>query len=178
MTMERPPSINHAVLAMRIGALISALYLVITLAMLGSLKDDIRDELDRQNETYTQSDIDTTFGIIITSVVVFGVIGVILWLWMAAKNRQGPQLGPHHGNRPRRAEHPAVAAQLCRRQLAGQPDHRRPALHGRQPGGRGGGAVLHVSQGRERVLRRDVSSLTAVAARVGHEFRPAPQWHP
>ncbi len=89
MTMERPPSINHAVLAMRIGALISALYLIITLAMLGSLKDDIRDELDRQNETYTQSDIDTTFGIIITSVVVFGVIGVILWLWMAAKNRKG-----------------------------------------------------------------------------------------
>ena len=89
MTMERPPSINHAVLAMRIGALISALYLVITLAMLGSLKDDIRDELDRQNETYTQSDIDTAFGIIITSVVVFGVIGVILWLWMAAKNRKG-----------------------------------------------------------------------------------------
>ena len=38
---------------MRIGALVSALYLVITLAMLGSLKDDIRDELDRQNETYT-----------------------------------------------------------------------------------------------------------------------------
>jgi hypothetical protein len=88
-TMERPPSINTAVLLMRIGAALSALYLIITLAMLGSLKDDIRDELDRSGDSYTQSDIDTAYTIVITSVVIFGVIGVVLWLWMAAKNRKG-----------------------------------------------------------------------------------------
>jgi hypothetical protein len=89
MTMERPESVNRAVLAMRIGAAVSAIYVVITLIMIGSLKDDIRDEFQRQNETFTQSDVDTAYAVVITTVVVTGVIGVLLWLWMAAKNKKG-----------------------------------------------------------------------------------------
>lgn len=89
MNVERPPSIKTAVLLMRIGAAVSALYLLITLAMLGSLKDDLRDQLRSDNQTFTQSDIDTAFSVVIVFVVVFGLIGVVLWLWMAAKNNQG-----------------------------------------------------------------------------------------
>ena len=89
MTVERPQSVTNAVLLMRIGAALGALYVLITLAMLGSLKDDIRDELNRQGETYTQSDIDAAYTVVIVSVVVLGVLGVILWLWMAAMNKKG-----------------------------------------------------------------------------------------
>ncbi len=53
------------------------------------MKDDIRSELDKRGETYTPSDIDAAFGVVIGVVVVFGLIGVILWLWMAAKNNKG-----------------------------------------------------------------------------------------
>ncbi len=89
MTVEQPASIRTAVLLMRIGAALGALYLVITLAMLGSLKDDIRDELNRRGESYTQSDIDAAYTGVLVVVVVFGLIGVVLWLWMAAKNAKG-----------------------------------------------------------------------------------------
>ena len=89
MTVERPQSVTNAVLLMRLGAAVGALYVLITLAMLGSLKGDIKDELNRQGDTYTQSDIDTAYTVVIVSVVVLGVIGVILWLWMAAMNNKG-----------------------------------------------------------------------------------------
>ena len=40
MTMERPQSVRNAVLLMRVGAAVGALYVLITLAMLGSLKGE------------------------------------------------------------------------------------------------------------------------------------------
>jgi FtsH-binding integral membrane protein len=88
-SMERPPSIVNAVRLMWVGAGLAALYLVISLIMLGSLKDDIRDELRRQGEEITQSKVDTAFNVAVISFIVFGLLGIALWAWMALMNSQG-----------------------------------------------------------------------------------------
>ena len=86
---ERPASLKNAVRLMWAGAGLSVLYLVVSLAMLHSLKDDIRDELRSRGESFTQSDIDTAYQVAIVSLVVFGVIGIALWVWMALMNGRG-----------------------------------------------------------------------------------------
>ena len=58
-------------------------------------------------------DIDTAFGIIIIVRRGLRRDRRDLVAVDGGKEQQGPQLGPDHGDRPRRAEHPAVAAQLC-----------------------------------------------------------------
>ncbi len=86
---EQPLSIRRAVLLMRTGAALSAVYLVATLIFLGSVKDDIRAQLQKSDANYTQSQLDTAFTVYFVSVVIFGLIGIALWLWMAAANGRG-----------------------------------------------------------------------------------------
>lgn len=86
---EQPPSIRTAVMLMRAGAGLSAIYLVATLIFVGALKDDIRSQLQTSDTTYTQSELDTAFTAYFISVVVFGLIGIGLWLWMARANGKG-----------------------------------------------------------------------------------------
>lgn len=86
---EQPQSIRTAVLLMRIGAGLSLLSLVLTLATFGSLKDDIRAELQAQGSTFTEAEVDTAFNVAIGFGVIFGLIGVALWLWMAWANGKG-----------------------------------------------------------------------------------------
>lgn len=86
---EQPPSIRTAVLLMRIGAGLSLLGLVITIATLGSLKDDIRAQFRAQGSTFTDAEVDTAYNLAIGLGVVFGLIGVALWLWMAWANGKG-----------------------------------------------------------------------------------------
>lgn len=86
---EQPPSIRTAVMLMRAGAVLSAVYLVATLIFIGSLKDDIRAQLQKSDANYTQSRLDSAFTAYFVSVVVFGLIGIALWLWMASANGKG-----------------------------------------------------------------------------------------
>jgi len=87
--VAQPASIRLAVNLMRVGAAISLISLVVGLATLGSLKDQIRDQLIEDDPSTTQSTIDAAYGISIGFIVVFGAIGVLLWLWMAWKNGAG-----------------------------------------------------------------------------------------
>jgi len=80
-----PPSVLNAVKLMYVGAAISVVSLVISLASIGGTKDAIRKA--RPSLTATQVNQLNTF--IIALAVVSGVIGVALWLWMARKNGQG-----------------------------------------------------------------------------------------
>ncbi len=86
---EQPQSIRTAVLLMRIGAGLSLLSLVLTLATVGSLRDDIRADLQAQGTSFTESQVDTTFNVAIAIAVISGLIGVALWLWMAWANGKG-----------------------------------------------------------------------------------------
>lgn len=87
--VPQPASIRTAVRLMFVGGAVSLISLVISLATLGSLKDDIRDELVKDDANVSQSTIDAAYGVTIGIAVVLGTIGVLLWLWMAWKNGQG-----------------------------------------------------------------------------------------
>jgi hypothetical protein len=80
-----PPSVLNAVKLMYVGAAVSTVSLVISLASIGGTKDAIRKA--RPSLTATQVNQLNTF--IIALAVVSGVIGVALWLWMARANGQG-----------------------------------------------------------------------------------------
>ena len=80
-----PPSVLNAVKLMYVGAAISVVSLVISLASIGGTKDAIRKA--KPSLTATQVNQLNTF--IIALAVVSGVIGVALWLWMARANGRG-----------------------------------------------------------------------------------------
>jgi hypothetical protein len=80
-----PQSVLNAVKLMYVGAAVSTVSLVISLASIGGTKDAIRKA--KPSLTATQVNQLNTF--IIALAVVSGVIGVALWLWMARANGQG-----------------------------------------------------------------------------------------
>ena len=80
-----PPAVLNAVKLMYVGAAVSTVSLIISLASIGGTKDAIRKA--KPSLTATQVNQLNTF--IIALAVVSGVIGVALWLWMARANGQG-----------------------------------------------------------------------------------------
>ena len=80
-----PPAVLNAVKLMYVGAAVSTVSLIISLASIGGTKDAIKKA--RPSLTATQVNQLNTF--IIALAVVSGVIGVALWLWMARKNGEG-----------------------------------------------------------------------------------------
>ena len=86
---EQPSSIALAVKLMLVGAGLSVLSLLYSVTTLGGLKDDIRTELAKNDTNVSQSTIDAAYAVTITIAVVFGLIGALLWVWMAWKNGQG-----------------------------------------------------------------------------------------
>lgn len=84
-----PQVIVLAVRLMLLGAAISLISLIYSIATLGGLKDEIRDALETSDTTVSQSTVDASFAVAIAFAIVFGAIAVVLWLWMAWKNGQG-----------------------------------------------------------------------------------------
>lgn len=81
-----PPSIQTAVRLMYVGAGLSALSFIIGLATIGSLKQAI---IKASNKPLTASQLHAAevFGVV--TIVVLGLIGIGLWLWMARANGAG-----------------------------------------------------------------------------------------
>jgi tryptophan-rich sensory protein len=90
-TVPQPPSIRNAVRLMWVGAAVSLISLVVTLATLGSLKQQIRDSVRNSGQNVKQSTVDAAFAGAIVFSVVIALIAIGLWLWMAWKNGQGRQ---------------------------------------------------------------------------------------
>ncbi|MGH3446318.1 MAG: hypothetical protein ACRDQA_18190 [Nocardioidaceae bacterium] len=86
---EQPQSMRTAVLLMRVGAALSLLGLILSLATMGSLKDDIRTQLEKNDTNVTASELDTVYNTTIAFAIIVGVIGIGLWLWMAWANGRG-----------------------------------------------------------------------------------------
>jgi hypothetical protein len=74
---------------MQVGAALSVLSLVITLATASSLKSHLRAQLRQSNTHLSTSDFNTTYHVLVASAVVGSLIAAALWLWMAWKNGQG-----------------------------------------------------------------------------------------
>lgn len=84
-----PPAVRNAVRLMLIGAGISIISLILGVATMGSLKSQIRDQLESGSQHVSESMLNASYTIAIVSAIVSGVLGTLLWLWMAWKNGQG-----------------------------------------------------------------------------------------
>jgi len=80
-----PTSVQTAVRLMYAGAVISAISFILGLATLGSLKRTI----EKQHPSYTAAHVNTLVDSAVVAIVVVGIIGVGLWLWMARMNLKG-----------------------------------------------------------------------------------------
>jgi hypothetical protein len=83
---EAPPSIRTAVKLMYAGAVLSAVSFIVGLATVGSLRRAI---INASTKNLTTSQIHTAEVAGVSVIVVFGLIGVGLWLWMAWANGRG-----------------------------------------------------------------------------------------
>ena len=86
--LERPPApppVMNAVKLMYVGAAVSTVSLIISLADISGTKAAIKKA--KPSLTATQINQLNTF--IISLAIVSGVIGIALWLWMAWANNQG-----------------------------------------------------------------------------------------
>ena len=80
-----PTSVQTAVRLMYAGAVISAIGVILSLATLGTLKRT----LEKRYPTYTSAHINQLVASSIVAVVIVGIIGIGLWLWMARMNYKG-----------------------------------------------------------------------------------------
>jgi hypothetical protein len=85
---ERPPapqSIQNAVKLMYVGAGLSIVELIIGLATLGSLKSAIL----KRNPSFTTSQVHSAEAVSVAIVILVGLLGAGLWVWMARSNAAG-----------------------------------------------------------------------------------------
>ena len=80
-----PPSVLNAVKLMYVGAAVSTVSLVITLADIGGLKTAIK----KAKPTWTATQVNQYDRLIVSLAIVSGLIGVALWLWMSWANKNG-----------------------------------------------------------------------------------------
>lgn len=86
--VPQPRSIQNAVRLMWAGAALSLLQLLVGLLTLGSVKDNIADQL-RDDGTFTQDKVDTAYNVIVINTVVVTLLAIALWLGMAKANGDG-----------------------------------------------------------------------------------------
>ncbi len=80
-----PTSVQTAVRLMYSGAVISAISFILGLATLGNLKRT----LQKDHPSYTTAHINSLVTASIVFIIVVGIIGVGLWVWMARMNLKG-----------------------------------------------------------------------------------------
>jgi hypothetical protein len=83
--LPAPPPVVTAVKLMYVGAAVSTVSLIISLADISGTKAAIR----KARPSLTAAQVSSLNTFIISLAVVSGVIGVALWLWMARANNQG-----------------------------------------------------------------------------------------
>ena len=84
-SVERPSSITRAVQLMYVGAALSVLGIVVAWAT----RSDLRDQVASATPTLTPDQVDSAVTISLAFGTVVGLVGVGLWLWMAAANGAG-----------------------------------------------------------------------------------------
>jgi hypothetical protein len=81
-----PPSISNAVKLMYVGAGLSALEFIVGLATVGSLKQAI---IKASTKHLTATQLHTAQVVGVATIVILGLIGIGLWIWMARANGAG-----------------------------------------------------------------------------------------
>lgn len=83
--LPAPPPVMNAVKLMYVGAAVSTVSLVITLADIAGVKTAIK----KAKPSWTAAQVNQYDRFLISVAIVSGVIGIALWLWMARANNQG-----------------------------------------------------------------------------------------
>ena len=83
--LPAPPPVENAVKLMYVGAAVSTVSLIISLADIGGVKTAIK----KAKPSWTAAQVNQYDRFLITVAIVSGVIGIGLWLWMARANNQG-----------------------------------------------------------------------------------------
>ena len=84
-----PPSIKNAVWAMYAGAALSALTTIIGLVTKNQVLDDFRVKLTEEGRTDVANLVDNASSSLNVSIIGGGIIGILLWIWMAMANGKG-----------------------------------------------------------------------------------------
>jgi hypothetical protein len=84
-----PPSVARAVQVMYLGALASLVGIIIELLTRHSLRTFIADHATRNGSRLTATQVADTYHAELVVLVVVGLIGVGLWIWMARANKAG-----------------------------------------------------------------------------------------
>ena len=84
-----PPSVARAVQLMYLGAVASLVGIIIELLTRHSLRAFIADHATRNGNRLTATQVADTYHAELVVLVVVGLIGIGLWLWMAQKNKAG-----------------------------------------------------------------------------------------
>ena len=80
---------TRAVQVMYVGALASLIGIVIELLARHSLRSYIADHVIRNGKQLTAAQVNDTYHAELAVLVVVGLIGIALWIWMAQMNKRG-----------------------------------------------------------------------------------------
>jgi uncharacterized membrane protein (DUF2068 family) len=87
----QPQSVRIAVMLMYVGAGLSALGLIVTLVLIGHIRNTVEAALRRAKTAtpLTPAQIHSGATVVIVLAIVIALIGIGLWLWMAWANGKG-----------------------------------------------------------------------------------------
>ena len=83
--VPQPTSILQAVRLMYVGAALSAVSVLLGFTQTDAMREAVEDS----SPTLSESEVDTAVTIGMGFAVVFGLVGIGLWIWMAVMNGQG-----------------------------------------------------------------------------------------
>jgi hypothetical protein len=81
-----PKSVINAVRLMYAGAAMNAISVIVALTAIGSLRTTLKDQT---NPVLTTSQVNAAVDLFIATIVIGGLIGIGLWIWMAFMNKGG-----------------------------------------------------------------------------------------
>ncbi|MGD0704248.1 MAG: hypothetical protein ABSA02_30730 [Trebonia sp.] len=84
-----PPSIIRAARVMYVGAVASLIGIIIELLARHSLRTYIADHVTRNGKKLTAAQVTTTYHAELGVLVIVGLIGIGLWIWMARSSLAG-----------------------------------------------------------------------------------------
>jgi hypothetical protein len=84
-----PRSVTRAVQLMYVGALASLIGVVVELLARHSLRTYIADHVTRNGKKLTAAQVNDTYHAELAVLLVVGLIGIALWIWMAQMNKRG-----------------------------------------------------------------------------------------
>ena len=84
-----PQSVARAVQLMYLGALASLIGIIVDLLTRHSLRKFIADHVTRNAKKLTAHQVTNVYHVELVVLVVVGLIGIALWIWMAQMNKRG-----------------------------------------------------------------------------------------